>query len=104
MSIPEEVAKSRSAFRFVSGHGYTYIGPPPVPAVRIAPAATCEPGPAAVDGSAHFLRGPGGGAPMRMVWHPAQKEWEPSLASGGRRVAFGSTYLAAHGWAYVGPA
>lgn len=103
MTILREVIENPSAYRFVPGKGYIRMGQPPIPESPMAAAADCEPPLVAVEGSAHMLQPPNEAEPMSMLWSLSTKTWMPYLGN-GRRVAFTSAYLAAHGWSYIGPA
>jgi hypothetical protein len=94
-------AKSNHAYR--ARRGYVKLGPLAMPAKPVAPERACEPPLGAAEGSWHMLQPPKGAALMRMQWSVGPKEWAPSRLGAGRRLAFTSAYLAAHGWKYSRP-
>ncbi len=104
MSRAPKVEAALSHHRLIPGKGYRVIGPLPMPAVPLGDASACEPPGAEPDRSLHSLlpESNRGSPPFIFVWYPEKKEWEPITAR-GRRVAFSSAYLAAHGWTYGGP-
>ena len=102
MFTDEDVAKNPIAYSFQMGSGYKLLGAPKVPLNPVGPASACEPPVPADKGSWHRII-PGGqpdGVHVVAQWDPAKKHWQPPLEAQGRRVAFTSQYLAAHGWTY----
>jgi len=97
------VEKERPAYKFTPENGYARLGRLPLPALPVYSAIVCEPDGNAKDGTRHIIKPPNDGATgVVAIWHKAEKEWEP-VGVNGRRVAFESRYLAAHGWVYGGP-
>lgn len=95
----QQVNKERSAYRLNLGQGYVRLGKPRVPAAAVHPPSACEPA-SGGDGDTHMIVSPQN-VQVIATWHAATKEWEP-IGVSGRRVAFESRYLAAHGWTYGG--
>lgn len=98
------VSDNRTAYKLRPGRGYKLVGPLPMPPDPLGEPAVCEP-PAGTPMSKHKLLPPAdreGALPTPFIWHPDKKEWECS-GTVGKRVAFTSAYLAAHGWTYGGP-
>ena len=67
---------------------------------KIGKGNECDPPKATKDGSRHRLRAPSGGEELEFMWVAKENAWE---RFGGRRMAFPASYLAQHGWTYVGP-
>ena len=95
--------REKTKHRFVAGLGFLLVGEPPMPATVIGGAEACEPPVLAMPGTRHVLQPPMGAAPQTLSWDPAGRLWAPPLGL-GKRLAFRSIYLAAHGWTYLGPA
>ena len=83
---------------FKAGLGYIEHDSTPLP-LGIFPQDKCLPPNSVFDGSAHYLKPPGGGPSKVFFWAATKKVWS---RSGGRRLAFTATYLSSHGWAYAG--
>jgi len=85
--------------------GYVNRGPLRMPATPMHPAQFCEPPIGTQDQSIHMLKAPqspeDNAVGEVMTWHEAEREWAP-LSGLGKRLAFSSAYLAAHGWTYAG--
>lgn len=95
--------QDRMAHQYKPGLGYVQVGRPPVPMARIANREVCEPGVLSANGSLHLLAAPGNGPVQTMSWDNTKREWSPLNMMAGNRLGWTSEYLAAHGWAYVGP-
>lgn len=104
----DDVALNPTAFAYKPNDGFKYVGALPMPRNPIFVPSECEPSavPHAENGSWHDVLPPEGtGAPaVRMQWNPTTKVWSPPIQQGGRRCAYSSAYLAAHGWKYGAPA
>jgi hypothetical protein len=97
------VEAQRTAYRVEPGKGYKRAGTLPMPQNPLGMPSACEP-PNGTAGGLHLLNPPvDRQAPqMPFTWHPVGKEWE-SFGRMGKRIAFTSAYLAAHGWTYGRP-
>ncbi len=101
VSSRDRAEKSLVTHSFRPGQGYIDHGTEmPISGIPKAPESVCLPADDAADGSAHYLAPAGTEARIRMTWVKAEKLW---AAFGGRRMAFRASYLAHHGWKYIGP-
>lgn len=89
-----------TAHIFQAHKGYFYVGDLPMPPKAIAPASACEPPNDVTKGVVHVLNSPQA-TEIRAGWDGLSKTWMP-IPNIGRRLAFTSEYLAAHGWTYKG--
>jgi hypothetical protein len=98
----DDVKANPIAYSFSMGTGYKLLGPLRLPSTPLGPASACEPTVPADEGSWHRIipMGQLDGIYIRAQWNPSKKIWTPPLEAQGRRVAFTSQYLAAHGWTY----
>lgn len=99
----ERAELDRMSYSYRPGVGYQQVGRLMLPPNPIYAREQCEPNVLAVDGSLHFLNPPMGAEPQMMEWHPQQREWASLNPGLGKRIGFTSQYLAAYGWAYLGP-
>lgn len=105
MPTLKDASRDPTAYGFRMERGYVRLGAPPMPERPIGPASACEPPPSAAPGSFHLLKPPrDGAADVPMIWRPEPRRWDNPTPGTGRRMAFTSAYLAAHGWTYAGPA
>lgn len=97
------VEEYRTIYRVDPGKGYKRMGALPLPESPLGVPSACEP-PNGTPSGRHMLNAPAEReAPqMPFTWHPVGKEWE-TFGRMGKRIAFTSAYLAAHGWTYGGP-
>jgi len=102
MFTQKEVDANPTLFSYNMKTGYKLLGAPRLPSSPVGPASACEPSFPADNESWHFIIPPNqpDTAKVRAQWIPKLKAWKPPLEAQGRRVAFSSQYLAAHGWIY----
>lgn len=96
----ESAMRAPSAHKFEVGKGYFYLGELPMPREPIGPASACEPPVDSIKGAIHLLNSPQN-TEIRAGWDGLARVWMP-IPNIGRRMAFSSAYLAAHGWTYIG--
>ncbi len=101
VSSRDRAEKSLVTHSFRPGQGYIDHGTEmPISGLPKAPEVVCLPADDTADGSAHYLAPAGTKTRIRMTWIKAERAW---AAFGGRRMAFRASYLAHHGWKYIGP-
>jgi hypothetical protein len=100
LSHHNQAMADKASHGMVPGLGFVRMGPLPMPPTPLAAATACEPPAPAADLSMHTLIEPGGDEHPHMRWHAATREWAPLVPFAGHRLAYTSTYLAAHGWTY----
>jgi hypothetical protein len=98
--------QNRATHRFRDTVGYENVGFLTMPQAPVYAPMVCEPSVGTRDGTLHMLRAPqspeDNAVGEAMSWDGQKREWIPLLGA-GRRLAFSSAYLAAHGWMYAGP-
>ena len=101
VSSRDRAENSMVTHSFRPGQGYIDHGAEmPISGLPKAPEKVCLPDPMTENGSAHYLAPSDGDIRIRMTWVKSEKAW---AAFGGRRMAFRASYLAHHGWKYIGP-
>jgi hypothetical protein len=97
--------QNKTTHKLVSGKGYISVGILKMPSHPINPPAMCEPPAGTPSDTIHVLLAPyqseDGDRPFEIfMWDAIKREWSPLVADRGKRLAFSSAYLAAHGWNY----
>lgn len=96
----DRAVKDPAAHALTPQGKYVRMGKPLLPGRKERPASACEPPAGVRDGSWHMVQPPKGAPLMIMVWSVGRRDWSPLLPGKGKRLAFTSEYLAAHGWTY----
>ena len=101
VSSRDRAEKSMVTHSFRPGQGYIDHGAEmPISGLPKAPEKVCLPDQNTPNGSAHYLSPENSDVRIRMTWNASEKAW---AAFGGKRMAFRASYLAHHGWKYIGP-